>query len=73
MESGLAYSLLVSARGIGNLVSGPLSAALLQLAPMARDISYGYGSRYAALITFTGISALLGSTGFFTKLYTQLR
>lgn len=73
VESGFAYSLLVSARGIGNLVSGPLSAALLHATPVAGGMSYGYGSRYGALITFTGVTAFLGSIGFFTKLYVRLR
>lgn len=62
-EAGLIFGLLAAGRGIGSVVSGPLSEALLSERPWAGDAILGYGTGYGALIVFTGVSAMLGGMG----------
>ena len=59
-EAGLVFGLLAAGRGIGSVVSGPLSEALLSERPWVEDAMLGYGTGYGGLIVFTGISAMLG-------------
>lgn len=58
-ESGLIFGLLAAGRGVGSVVSGPLSEALLSERPWAGEAFAGYGSGYGGLIVFTGVSAML--------------
>lgn len=62
-EAGLIFGLLAAGRGIGSVVSGPLSEALLSERPWVGDAILGYGTGYGALIVFTGVSAMLGGMG----------
>lgn len=55
-------------RGLGNIASGPLSAALLGGAPWKGRVGGGYGTGYGALIVYTGVTALFGVVPFFGKL-----
>ncbi|RHZ61288.1 hypothetical protein CDV55_104257 [Aspergillus turcosus] len=57
-DPGIVFGFLCSGRGIGNVVSGPLSEALM--AGEKWTAGYGYGSGYGGLIVFTGVTALLG-------------
>ncbi len=59
-EAGLIFGVLAAGRGIGSVVSGPLSEALLSERPWVGDAVLGYGTGYGALIVFTGVSAMLG-------------
>jgi MFS family permease len=54
-------------RGVGFVLSGPLSAALLNELPFKGDLKFGYGSGYGAMILFTGISAFLALVCFGVK------
>ena len=58
-EMGLVFGLLCAGRGIGSVVSGPLSEALLNERPWEGKAFAGYGSGYGGLIVLTGVSALL--------------
>lgn len=51
---------LALGRGIGNVVSGPLSEALIANKPWKGDAMAGYGSGYGTLIAFTGTTAVVG-------------
>lgn len=62
-EAGLVFGLLSAGRGIGSVLSGPLSEALLKDKPWAGEAGLGYGTGYGGLIVFTGISAILGGFG----------
>jgi predicted MFS family arabinose efflux permease len=64
-EMGNVFGLLSLGRGIGNVISGPLSEALLNQAKIAIDGSHisGYQSGYRMLIIFTGITASLAMCG----------
>jgi hypothetical protein len=60
----MLIGLLSAGRGIGAVVSGPLSEALLTLKPWQGDVGLGYGTGYGGLIVFTGITAALGGASF---------
>ncbi|KAI9925285.1 hypothetical protein ASPWEDRAFT_120703 [Aspergillus wentii DTO 134E9] len=59
-ETGIVFGFLASGRGVGNVVSGPLSEALIKGFPWQNAAGGAYGSGYGALIVFTGVTALLG-------------
>ena len=59
-ELGMVFGLLAAGRGIGSVVSGPLSEALLSGEPWRGEAKLGYGTGYGPLIVFTGISAIFG-------------
>lgn len=58
-EAGLVFGLLAAGRGVGSVVSGPLSEALLNERPWVGEAIAGYGSGFGALIVFTGVSSML--------------
>ncbi|KAJ5900082.1 hypothetical protein N7495_004826 [Penicillium taxi] len=62
-DPSIIFGLLSSGRGIGNIVSGPLSEALLHHHSWDGVAAKAYGSGYGPLIVFTGISALSGGLG----------
>lgn len=64
IDPSMVFVLLAAGRGIGNVVSGPLSEALVSGRPWLGEAGAGYGSGYGALIVFTGVSALLGGGSF---------
>ena len=66
-ETGLMFGLLCAGRGVGSVVSGPLSEALLSDRPWVGEAFAGYGSGYGGLIVFTGVSALLSGVSFLSR------
>lgn len=65
LETGLVFGLLAGGRGIGNVISGPLSTVLLRQGSLSeshgRDVGTGYSTQYGTLIVFTGITAFFGA------------
>lgn len=61
-DSGMVFASLTLGKGIGNLVSGPLSQALLRAS--WKGAARGYGSGYGTLIVFTGVTAVVGGCSF---------
>lgn len=70
------FGLLAGGRGIGNVISGPLSAALIERGAVGggsggggqelgwgQGWEWGFSSEYGTLILFTGVTALLGGVG----------
>lgn len=51
-------------KGIGNVVSGPLSDVLIKGMPWQGKVMGGYGSGYGGLIVFTGVTGLLSGANF---------
>ncbi|KAI1175751.1 major facilitator superfamily domain-containing protein [Nemania sp. FL0916] len=51
-------------RGVGNIVSGPLSNALVGIRAWRGQARGGYGSGYGALIVFTGLTAFVSGLNF---------
>ncbi|KAH6623423.1 major facilitator superfamily domain-containing protein [Chaetomium tenue] len=51
-------------RGVGNVISGPLSNALIKGMPWKGQVMGGYGTGYGVLIAYTGLTAVLSGMGF---------
>lgn len=66
-DTGIVIGFLSSGRGIGNVISGPLSEALIKGFPWKDAAGGGYGSGYGTLIVFTGVTALLGGLSVLAK------
>ncbi|GKZ39490.1 hypothetical protein AbraIFM66950_000414 [Aspergillus brasiliensis] len=62
LETGLVFGLLAGGRGIGSVISGPLSSALMQQGSITgrQNGEIGYTTDYGALILFTGVTAIFG-------------
>ncbi|KAH6607310.1 hypothetical protein Trco_003623 [Trichoderma cornu-damae] len=63
----MVFGYLAAGRGIGNVVSGPLSEALVKGMSWQGRAAGGYGSGYGPLIAFTGATAVVGGTSFLWK------
>ncbi|KAJ5375255.1 hypothetical protein N7517_007261 [Penicillium concentricum] len=66
-ESSMVFACLAAGRGVGNLVSGPLSEALIHGKPWEGDARYGYGSGYGSLIVFTGVTGIVGGGSYIAR------
>ncbi|KAK2799831.1 hypothetical protein FQN50_008352 [Emmonsiellopsis sp. PD_5] len=66
-DTGLVFGMLAAGRGVGSVICGPLSEALMRKQGWADNAAFGYGTEYGPLIVFTGISAVLGGIGFGAK------
>lgn len=67
VDSSLVFGCLCAGRGIGNMLSGPLSQALTKDQPWNGSAGFGYGSGYGPLMVFTGVTAILGGSSFVWK------
>jgi MFS family permease len=63
-DPSMVFAFLALGRGVGNVVSGPLSEALVKDLPWQGEAFSGYGSGYGSLIAFTGVTALFGGGSF---------
>lgn len=68
-ELGLVFGLLAAGRGMGSVVSGPLSEALLRDKPWTGAAFAGYGTGYGGLIVFTGVSAMLSGVSWIARMF----
>ena len=59
VDTGIFIGLMAAGRGIGSVVSGPMSERLLQLGSDLQG-HFAYGTTYGALVIFCGISATCG-------------
>lgn len=66
-DPSMVFAFLAMGRGVGNVVSGPLSEALIKGEPWLGQAFGGYGSGYGPLIAFTGASAFFGGGSFVWK------
>lgn len=66
-DPSMVFAFLAMGRGVGNVVSGPLSEALLEGTPWEGRAFGGYGSGYGSLIAFTGATAFLGGGSYVWK------
>ncbi|KAK8064868.1 hypothetical protein PG994_007506 [Apiospora phragmitis] len=67
VDTGMVFAWLAAGRGIGNVVSGPLSEGLLDGLPWLGQAAGGYGSGYGGLIVFTGVTACFGGASYIWK------
>ena len=66
-DPSMVFAFLAMGRGVGNVVSGPLSEALLEGLPWKGEAFGGYGSGYGGLIAFTGATAFFGGGSYVWK------
>lgn len=66
-DVGTLIGLLSAGRGIGAVLSGPLSEALVNEMPWQDRAILGYRSGYGRLIVFTGVTAAVGGISFLGK------
>jgi hypothetical protein len=59
----MVFAFLSAGKGIGNILSGPLSEALVKRLDV-QGIHMGYQSGYSSLIVFTGVTAFFGGCSF---------
>ncbi|KAK2744377.1 hypothetical protein FQN57_004272 [Myotisia sp. PD_48] len=64
VNSGLVVGTLAAGRGIGSLICGPLSEALVKGKPWQGQVGLGYGSGFGPLIVFAGVSSLFGGVSY---------
>jgi hypothetical protein len=62
VDVSMVVALLAAGKGIGAVISGPLSERLLVLDTWKGQAGFAYGSGYGLLLVFTGVSATLGGT-----------
>nr|XP_036578325.1 major facilitator superfamily transporter [Colletotrichum truncatum]KAF6785526.1 major facilitator superfamily transporter [Colletotrichum truncatum] len=67
VDPSMVFGMLAAGRGVGNVISGPLSEALIKGFPWRGEAAHGYGSGYGTLIVFTGVTALMGGATFVWK------
>jgi MFS family permease len=66
-DVGTLLGLLSAGRGIGAVVSGPLSEKLLSGRPWERQVGKAYGSGFGSLIVFTGVTTTVGGVSFVAR------
>lgn len=66
-DPSMVFAFLALGRGVGNLVSGPLSGALVKDLAWKGEAFSGYGSGYGTLIAFTGATAVCGGGSYLWK------
>lgn len=60
INTGMLYGLFNGARGVGYVVSGFAGVELLKAGALPGAERWGFGTRYGALILFTGLSSIVG-------------
>ena len=59
--TSLVFSLFAFARGVGNILSGPVSNSLLNSNTLA-NAKFGYGvTNHGSLLVYTGLTMVVGS------------
>lgn len=61
----MVQGVLCIGRGLGNIISGPISNPLVSGMLWKGQVMGGYGSGYGVLIVYTGLTAFLSGTHFF--------
>lgn len=64
-ETAVVLGVFGAGRGIGNVISGPVSEKLVQ--PPSFDADFGYGTKYGPLMIFTGLTAAVSGLGFLSR------
>ncbi|KAI7213780.1 putative MFS monocarboxylate transporter [Hortaea werneckii] len=67
-DANIVFGLLALGRGVGSIISGPLSEALVTNSPGIQEAATSaYTSKYGSIIIFTGCTALAGGFGWFFR------
>ena len=67
VENGMVVAMFTAGKGIGCVVSGPVSGALVASDTWKNSVAYAYGSGYGYLIVFSGVAASFASVGWLGK------
>jgi MFS family permease len=67
INTGLIIALFAACKGVGAVISGPLSEKLLEVGSKWHA-QFAYGSGYGVLIVFSGVSAMLGGAAWVGRL-----
>ena len=59
-DTGLILAMMAAGRGIGAVISGPMSESLLG-SGWRSDAGFAYGTNYGILIVFAGVSAVFSA------------
>ncbi|GFF23411.1 MFS monocarboxylate transporter, putative [Aspergillus udagawae] len=65
----MVFAFLETGRGVGNVVSGPLSEALLRVGGWKAEAFGAYGSEYGVLVVLTGVTAFLGGFASMARMF----
>ncbi|EAW16902.1 putative MFS monocarboxylate transporter [Aspergillus fischeri NRRL 181] len=65
----MVFAFLETGRGVGNVVSGPLSEALLKVGGWKAEAFGAYGSEYGVLVVLTGVTAFLGGFASMARMF----
>jgi MFS family permease len=69
IDTGFVFGLIAGGRGLGFVLSGPLSVALLSKDNwLESGKSWGFNTKFGPVILFTGVTALLGGWGCLERL-----
>lgn len=68
VDVSMVVALMAAGKGIGAVISGPLSEQLLSLDTWKGHAGFAYGSGYGLLLVFTGVSATLGGTAWVRRM-----
>ncbi|KAF4968614.1 hypothetical protein FSARC_4038 [Fusarium sarcochroum] len=60
-DSALIFGMLMGGRGVGFVIAGPLSGALMQAKAALSDEALGYATQYGPMIICTGVTAVFGA------------
>ena len=63
INTGMLYGLMNGARGVGYVAGGLAGVQLLKAGALEQSTRWAWGTRYGALILFTGICSILGGWG----------
>jgi hypothetical protein len=66
-DRGMLLGVIREGRGIGSVLSGPLSKEVLRRRSWEGKAEFGYGSGYGNLIVFTRVTAAVGGLSFLGK------
>jgi len=66
-DSGIIFGALALGRGLGNVVSGPLSEVLLETGGPKGNGRLGYETSFSGLIVFVGVTAAFGGLSWFGR------
>lgn len=67
VQTGMVTSLFTAGKGLGSVISGPLSGALVASDSWRNSSIFAYGSGYGSLIVFSGVTAFFAGMGWVGK------
>ncbi|KPM37328.1 hypothetical protein AK830_g9232 [Neonectria ditissima] len=67
IDTSLVFGMLLGGRGLGFVVAGPISGALVSAGNSISGDALGYATKYGPMILCTGVTAIFGAWGSFWK------